>query len=110
MSQKSEGSALAPELAALRVRSESNYPATERGDAARRLASALDNAYYAHLRFRLQRPVFGLHGENYDDRRARVWAHVTAFGDRAIEQARADAMKAGWSAAELRAAGLEREG
>jgi hypothetical protein len=93
--------------AARRARSGATYASTPRGHAAQRLASALDNAYYAHQRFRLQRPVFGLHGENYDDRRERVWADVNAFCERTIELARKQAVNAGWTNSELRASGLD---
>lgn len=55
-----------PQSAARSARSEVIFATTPGGRAARQLASALDDAYYAHLRYRLQRPVFGFHGENSD--------------------------------------------
>ncbi|MEO8528159.1 MAG: hypothetical protein ABI435_03690, partial [Pseudolysinimonas sp.] len=94
--------------AARSARSEVIFAMTPGGRAAQRLASALDDAYYAHLRFRLQRPVFGLHGENYDGRRERVWDKVNSFCDRTITLARKEAIDQGWTASELHASGLDK--
>jgi len=108
MDEKTSDSTVELRDAARRTRAEVRFDAAPRGLAGQRLATVLDDDDDAQQRYRLRRPVFGLHGEDYDDRRERVQAHVSAFNDRAISLARQQAIDAGWTDAELRASGLER--
>lgn len=93
--------------AARHARASLAYDSSPRGRAAQELASALDEAYFAQERFRLRRPVLGMHGENYEHRWVRVRGIVTAHNNRMIKLAQKRAIKVGWSERELRSSGLD---
>jgi len=79
---------------------------SERDAAAAALAKALDEARWARRRLAERTLVTGFHGENFERRWQRVGRIVTEANDRAVHEARGRARQAGWSEAELEAAGL----
>ena len=79
---------------------------TPRGEAARRLAAALDEAAAASFRLRHEvRPV-GMEGETFDDRWDRVRTLVSTHNERTVSSAREAALAAGVTERELDEAGL----
>jgi hypothetical protein len=81
---------------------------TERGEAARRLAAALDEAAAAGFRLRHEMRPVGMEGETFDDRWTRVRTLVMTHYERTVTNARDAALAAGLTERELEEAGLRR--
>lgn len=81
---------------------------TARGEAARNLAAALDEAATAGFRLRHERRPVGLAGETFEDRWTRVRTLVTTHNERAVAAAWDAALAAGLTERELDDAGLRR--
>jgi hypothetical protein len=97
-----------PDDARARAASDLLIDQTPRGDAARKLAAALDEAAAADFRLRHEvRPV-GMEGETFDDRWGRVRRLVGTHYDRTVTSARDAARAAGLTERELDEAGLRR--
>lgn len=81
-------------------------PTTSRDETARVLASALDEAGWAQVRFRRRIPVRGYHGEDFEQRWRRVQQIVATYDAHVVEDARLRASDAGWTEQDLAARGL----
>ncbi|GAB3039497.1 hypothetical protein GCM10027052_19650 [Parafrigoribacterium mesophilum] len=95
-----------PEDARLRAASELLTDRTPRGDAARALAAALDEAAAANFRLRHETRPVGMEGETFGDRWDRVGALVSTHYERTVTRAREAALAAGLSERDLSDAGL----
>lgn len=82
---------------------------TPRGEAARALARAMAEARYAQRRFLLHTRISGYHGEDFELRWQRVRAIVARHNERAVREARENALRAGWTSDELDSLGLASE-
>jgi hypothetical protein len=83
---------------------------TARGDAARTLAAALDEAAAADFRLRHESRPVGMEGETFDDRWDRVRVLVGTHYDRTVTRAREAARAVGLTERELDEAGLRQPG
>jgi hypothetical protein len=81
---------------------------TARGEAARKLAAALDEAAAADFRLRHEGRPVGMKGETFEDRWTRVRTLVTTHNERAVTAAWDAALGAGVTKRELDEAGLRR--
>jgi hypothetical protein len=79
---------------------------TERGDAARSLAAALDEADAAEFRLRHEGRPVGMYGEGFDERWRSVNAAVTRHHERVVQRAWQRAIDVGLTEEQLRSAGL----
>lgn len=98
-----------PEDALRRARSPIFSDPTERGDAARTLAGALDEADAADFRLRHEGRPVGMYGEGFGERWVQVEAIVTKRNELVVRQAWQRAREAGWTESQLREAGLRPE-
>lgn len=80
-----------------------------RAEAFRVLARAVDEERNAKLRFATRVPVVGFHGEDFEQRWRRVERIVSEHNRRAVHAALSNALRAGWTPAELNASGLTLE-
>lgn len=79
---------------------------SDKDETARILALALEDVRLARVRAQKRTRVVGVHGTDFEDRDTRVEQIVEKFTARVVKTARKNALRAGWTKAQL--AELER--
>lgn len=90
-----------------RVEAEGERAPSAKDEAARLLALAIKEANWARARAQKRTRVIGVHGTDFEARDTRVELIVEKFNARAVKTARKNALRAGWTKAQLAESGLD---
>lgn len=89
-----------------RVEAEDERAPSAKDEAARLLTLAMEEENWARARAQKRTRVIGVHGTDFEARDARVELIVEKFNARAVKTARKNALRAGWTKAQLAESGL----